>query len=411
MHRMVLAGLMSAVSIVPAFALVARAQEAPVVTEAEFLSVLDGAHPAVREASEATAVARAQVLAASTLENPVLGAVREDPSGIVEQVDWTLSWQLPHPGRRSRIAAREDAVVAASARRTFELVSLRLEMQEVYADWAFASERRDRFRALAGRAAALAERERLRAEKGEASGLEAHRLGLSAQGLEARAALAAADAEEARGRAASWSPDLPPAARPVPPPLPPLPPAPGGRGDIPSVLAAEKELDAARREQEAARRFVLSPEILVGWQRQEAGPESLSGPLFGLAWSVPVFDRHRAGRADSHARLAGSRARLERVRREVAAGRAAARTTYRDLVAALRSAEEALAGNERMLEGIEASFRHGEASLTDLLDTQRSIIDSELAVLDLYEAALRAHRELSRLHPSPPEPDSQEDLP
>ncbi len=410
MHRIALAGLLPALLAVPV--------AAQIVTEAEFLSALDDAHPAVVESAEALALARARVVAVSTLENPVLGVVREDPDGTVEQMDWMLSWQLPATGRRPRIAAREEAAGAAAARLEQRLLSLRLTMQQIYADWALASARHQRLAAQAERVEALAGREGLRAERGEASGLEARRLELAAAGLRTRVALAAASAEQARTRAAGWSPALPPDARPV---LPALPAAPEPGEGHPLVRAAERDLAAATLERQAAGRYVSSPQVSLGWQRQEAGPESIDGPVVGLAWSVPVFARGRAEKAASEARVSAARARLEGVRRQLESARAGTRTSFLRLAEAHGAAEAALGGNQRMLDGTEAAFRHGEASLTDLLETYRSVTESELAVLDLLEAAQAAHRELGRVagqaDPSDdlphltPEPDLSENLP
>ncbi|MEE8525022.1 MAG: TolC family protein [Thermoanaerobaculia bacterium] len=389
MHRFAVAGLLPVLWAAPG-----AAQPSSIVTEAEFLSTLDESHPAVAEASEALSVARARVVAASTLENPVLGAVREDPSGPVAQTDWTISWQLPEADRRPRIAAREEAAGAAEARRSQELLSLRLTMREIFAEWTFAAARGESLRAHAERVEALAAREAARAERGEASGLEAHRLALAAAGLRARVAIAAATAEEARSRARSWYPGLPADAEPL---LPPLPPAPELDEDHLLVRAARADVAAATLEREAAGRFVRSPELSLGWQRQEAGSQSADGPLFGLSWSLPLFGRNQAERSTAEAHVTAARARLERIRREVGSAREGAVTIFRRLAAAFADAEAALTGNERMLEGAEAAFRHGEASLTDLLETQRSATESELTLLELHQAALAAHRELERL--------------
>lgn len=389
MHRLALAGLLPVVLVAPA-----PAQNSTIVTEDEFLAALDASHPAVAASVEALEVARARVVAARTFENPVLAAVREDPTGPVQQTDWTLSWQMPGAGRRPEIEAREQGVGAAEARLAQQLLSLRLTMREVYSEWAHASVRRELLAAQAGRVTSLADREALRAERGEASGLETHRLALAATALELRAAQARAAAGEARARARRWHPDLPAGAQPV---LPALPPAPEPEGEHPLVRAAEADLAAATLERDAAGRFVRSPELSVGWQRQEAGPESVEGPILGLAWSVPALDRNGAEKAAAEARLSGARARLELVRRKVESARRAARATFERLSAALADAETALAENERMLDGAEAAFRAGEASLTDLLETQRSVTESELAALELHAAALEVHRELVRL--------------
>ncbi len=408
MHRLALAGLL------PALFAAAGAAEASVVTEADVLAALDGAHPAVAEKSAAVAVARARVVAAASLENPALGVVREDPSGPVEQTDWTVSWQLPDSDRRLHVEARQEGVTEAEARLAQDLLSLRLTLKAAYADWAVAAARRQHLAAQAERVEALAARQAARAQRGETSGLEAHRLRLAAAGLRARLALADADAAVARGIVQGWVPDLPAGAEPL---LPPLPPAPEPAGGHPLERAAQAELAAATLEQQAAGRFVRSPEIAVGWQRQESGTETLDGPILGLSWSVPLFARKQADRALGEARVAAARARLETVRREMDAGRAAATAAYRRLAAALADAAAARAGNEPMVAGAEAAFRHGEATLTDLLETLRAAAESETAALDLHHAALAAYRQLERLAGTaddsdpPPEPTAQEHTP
>lgn len=394
MHRLALAGV-AAVLVTAA----AGAQNPTILTETEFLAVLDRNHPAVAASAEELAVARARVVEESTLANPVTGVVREDPSGPVAQTDWTVSWQLPHADRRPRVAAHREAAAAAGHRLAQRLRRLRLEMRRVYADWALATARRDRLAAQAERVESLARREAERAERGEASGLEAQRLRLAATDLRSRVALTEAALARARAGAASWYPALPVDARPRLPELPPPPGDEAGDDDDnahPRVRAAEAELAAALLEQRAADRFVASPELSLGWQRQEMGPESVDGPLLGVAWSVPLFDRNQGRRAAAEARIDGARGRLDRARREVRAGLQAAAAAYRRLAAARSDAADALTTGERMLDGAEAAFLHGETGLTDLLETHRAVTDGELTLLDLHGAALAAHRDLER---------------
>ena len=388
MHRFISVGLLGGI-----FA-AAGAQDRQVVTEAEFLSVLDETHPAVRESAEAVGRAEASLLASRTLGNPVVEAVREDPGGPIGQTDVLVSWQLPGAERRPKIRAREGEVGAARRRLAYELLGHRLAMREAYAGWAVAAARRRRLSTQAERVESLARRETARAERGEASGLEARRLGLAAATLRSRVALSAAASERARAEAAAWHPGLAPDARPV---LPDLPAAPLLEGTDAGVLAAEADLAAAELAQLATRPIVASPEVTLGWQEQDVGLGSVDGPIFGVAWSVPLFDRRQAARQSAGAGLEAARARLELAERESTAARTAARTNFARLAAALAAAREELGANERMLDGAEAAFRQGEASLTDLLETHRSVTEAELAVLELHEAALAAHRELERL--------------
>jgi outer membrane protein TolC len=391
MHRFALIGLLGGFFVV---AVAGATQEAPVLTEAEFLSVLDETHPAVRESAEAVASAEAGVLAARTFANPVLEAIREDPQGPIGQTDVLFAWQIPGADRRPEIMAREGEVEAARRRFTDQLLTHRLAMRDAYATWAVAAARRERLSAQAERVEALAEREAVRAERGEASGLEARRLGLAASTLRSRVALAGVAAERARAEAAAWHPGLSADARPV---LPELPEAPALDGADTRVRAAEAALAAAELAQLATRPIVASPELTLGWRRQDLTPGAVDGPIFGVAWAVPLFDRRQAARRSSEAGLEAARARLELAERESAAARTAARSNFARLAAALAEARQELGATERMLDGAEAAFRQGEASLTDLLETHRSVTEAELAVLDLHEAALAAHRELERL--------------
>ena len=375
--------------------------EVQIITETAFLSVLDQLHPAVVERSQELAAARARIVAASTLENPVLGVVREEPDE-VEQTDWLLSWQLPQPGRRARISSTEEAARAAESRLSQDLVVLRLAMRDVYADWASAAARAHRLATHAERVDQLATRVSARAERGEASGLEAHRLRLAATGLAAATALAQADAETARAGVASWHPAIPTNARPQ---MPSLAPPPTEITEHPLVAAARADLAAAELERKAAGRYLRSPELSAGWQRQEVGRDVVDGPTFAFAWPLPLADRNQAQKALADARVIAAASRLEVLESRVDAERVAALANYERLTAAVGTARAALTDNNRMLDAAETAFGHGELTLTDLLETLRSVTEAELTALELQMAALAAHRELERLSGIVPRPD------
>ena len=401
MHRLVLAGLVPALLAAPSAARetptatpTADHAESGVVTEADFLAALDELHPAVIERSRAVVEAQARVTAAGTLENLVFEAVREDPDGPETETEWTLSWQLPQPDRGARVDSERESERAARLRLSQDITELRIEMRRVYADWAAASTREGRLGAQASRVGALAEREAARAARGETSGLEAHRLALAANGLRTRADLAGAAASEARAQARRWNPEVPADARPE---LPTPPAAPDPSGEHPLVAAALAELEAATLAHEAAGRRVRSPALTAGWKRVELGPETADGPVLGISWPLPLIDRNQAERASTEARIVSAEARLESVRRAIAAERSAAIETYERLTTAHARSRAALADNAKMLDAAERAFRLGELGLTDLLETLRSVTESELSTLELRSAALTAHRELERL--------------
>jgi len=390
MHRLAVAGLAPVL-----FTAIAGAQSPPsVITEAEFLSALDEAHPAVLARQRQVADAQANIVAASTLANPQLGVVSEDPSGPVRQLDVLLSWELPRLSRGPEIHAAEREADVAEAQLFEEVLELRITMRQIYAGWAVSTARSERLGAQASRVAELANRERSRAQKGETSGLEAHQLTLAASGLRARLALAEALAVSSRAAARVWRSDIEEDATPL---LPPLPTATDPIGSHPRMDAALAELAAANLASKAAGRYVLLPELVGGWQRQEVGPESFEGPVLGLAWAVPVFARNQAQRSQADARTLAAEANLEMVRREVEAGRAGGLAAYRHLAKAALEAAESIGANERMLAGAVAAFGHGEADVTDLLAMFRLAFDSDMTALDLHEAALAAHRKLERV--------------
>jgi cobalt-zinc-cadmium efflux system outer membrane protein len=368
------------------------------LTEAEFLAPLDDSHPAVLVLARELAAARAGVVAARTLENPELGALREDPTGSVEQLDVTVSWRPPHPGRRRlAIAASEAEVDAAAHRLDEDLLGLELHLREVYGRWALAVARGDRLAGQAARIDALAARERHRAESGESSGLDARRLALAAVETRAALARAGAEADTASAAARAWRPDLPDGVRPALPELPDLGAAPDAVH--PRIAALEAELAAARRERELVARVVGMPEVVAGWQRQDGGTEVAEGPILGLAWPVPLFDRNRSERLSADARVREVSARLELARRRLAAEREGRRAAYRRLREAALDATAAADAGGPAVEAATAAFRLGEMDLTDLLETLRSSTAAELAALELREAALAAGRELVRVAP------------
>jgi len=371
------------------------ASGARAVTETDFLSAVNPAHPAVVRWREAVGAARANAIATATLENPSLGLAYENPSGGGRQVDLYLSWQLPEPSRRLRLDAAQRSVEAAEASFSDDLLSLRSTLRRAYADWALAAARVNVLSLHRQRLGELAKREKVRAERGESSGLEARRLTLATTEAASRVALALASLAVARADARAWWPDLPAGAAPE---LPPLTPPPHAADDEhPRMLAAEATLAQRRLVRQLADRTVATPELVAGWQRQESGDESFTGPIFGLSWALPTFDRKRAQRALAQVRLEAAEASLEAVRRELTAQADGASATYRHLAAAVADAAKTEADNRSMVTATVAAFELGEVSVTDLLETLRAATEAELTALGLRAGALAAHRDLERL--------------
>lgn len=396
MHRLVLTGLLSVMFALLSFSSVAGDDGSPpsLISEDEFLSALDIQHPAVLDKAQAIGLAEAGVVAATTWQNPTLGLARENPSGPQSLTEWTLSWQLPEASRRLQRQARKGQLDAARARFDFDLVALRSLWKEAYAQWAVAAQRRQQLVTRSQQLEALLEQQLARADKGEASGLDARRLRLATADSKARFELLQADLEAARAEISAWYPDLPAHAEPQ---LPPLPPPSSLESDHALLRAGRSEVAAAELERRIAQRLITTPELTLGWQRQEDGNQSADGVLLGVAWSIPFFDRKRAEQAVATAQLTAARGRLEMTERQIASRRTAALAAYERLRNATAAAEQELVDNGSMLQAAGTAFRYGESDLTDLLDIQRAVTDSESTWLDLYQAALAAHRRLQQL--------------
>jgi outer membrane protein TolC len=365
------------------------------LTEEEFLGALREGHPALVATTERLAVAEGARAGAGRLSNPRLAASWELPEETTQQSTWSVAWVPPLDGRRGlRVRASEAALEAASADVALANLGAREAMRAVFAAWAVGSERQRLTTTHLDKVQRLVSQMNARAESGEESGLAAGRLRLVAVELEAVHAQAAAEEASARRRASAWSTEAEGAS----PVLPDLPEAPLDF-DIdlasPSIRARESELAQAEYEARLAGRFLVFPELEAGWQTQEdiAG-ESFSGPIFGAAWTVPLFDRQQGDRAQADRRLAAARAQLEftttMARAEFEAAREAYTALRQSALASIASVTEA----DALVDAASASYTAGESSLTDLLETLRSVLATRLATLDLYSAALDAHRNL-----------------
>jgi outer membrane protein TolC len=177
--------------------------------------------------------------------------------------------------------------------------------------------------------------------------------------------------------------------------------APVSTAEHPRLAALRAELEAARLTERLAARILEMPEVIGGWQRQDAGAEVAEGPILGLAWAVPLFDRRRGERIAARARVEALEARFTLADREIAAARSSLLAAYAQLRAAAVDANEAAADSPGVVTAAMAAFRAGETALTDLLETLRSATAAEVAALELHAQALAAQRELERASPDP----------
>ena len=393
MHFLRLYVLISFLRVLPA-----PAQET--LTESAFLAPFDENHLAVQALTEDLARAGGARRRAGTLGNPRVDFDREAPGDNPLQTTWTAAWAPPLDGRRSLARQVADAgLEAARAQFSADRIRLRREIRKAYADWALSVERRDVLKSQKEMVANLAEQTRRRAEAGEESGIAARRLALASAEIGAELAIAKADAIRAEALARAWRPDLPPNARVSRPPLDAAPPA---TGTIrPEVEALRFEVRQAELEGRLSRRFFVFPELYAGWQTLRQQGVTHGGPVYGVSWSIPLFDRFQASRLEADQRKKALEARLTLTSARIQAEIEAARSAYKQLAATASEQAEALADTQKIVEGVAASFRSGESTVTDVVETLRSVREARSREIDLYAQALETQRALEAASATP----------
>ncbi|HKI04928.1 MAG TPA: TolC family protein, partial [Thermoanaerobaculia bacterium] len=288
------------------------AQGSTTLTEEELIAAVTADHPAAVAVAGEREIAAAEALRASLLPNPAVQASVEEPKGAARETAAGVTWTPPLDGRRAlRREAAEKGLAAAESRLEAARFRLRLDLRAVYADWAFAWERRELLAGQLSRIGELAERARARASAGEIPGLAARRFTL--EEAQARTDLGRAEARLAAARAAvaAWYPGNLQDVRPASRPLPPAAPAAGAPPDLarrPDLIARERELERAEVLRKLSARIFEAPELGLGWKRIEDTSADASGPVVSAGWTVPLFDRRQADRREAEARLSTARA-------------------------------------------------------------------------------------------------------
>lgn len=366
----------------------------PVVTETAFLEAVGPEHPSWLSLEGGISDAEAEVRRAAVLPNPVAAFGREAPNGLRAENTWLLTWRPPLDGRRGPTrAAAAAGLRAARADLAADRLLVRGELRRVYAAWALGAARVALVGSHVERLEHTADVLRRRAETGEASGLAARRIRLSAE----LAAVALARAEAAHVRAlaevAGLWPGVPGGVRPE---LPGLPPPPPGTDVLerPDLVALEERVDQEALRAKAAGRFWGFPELAFGWQTIRGDGPNIGGPLFAVSWSVPLFDRDQGRRAEAEGRARVLGARRTLARRRAEAEVEGTRTAYVVLSAAARRAGELARTTEAVVRGTRAAFEAGEATVTDLNDALRAAFAVEVEALELLGEALAAGRAL-----------------
>ena len=363
------------------------------LTEAECLAPLTEGHPAIVALTERLARAEGE-LRAATLLNPELGFDREAPDGATSQSVYWLSWQPPVDGRRGlRKRAAEAGMRAAASDFDWAKLQLRVTLRAAYAQWALSVERRDILSEHVAKIRRLAERARVRAETGEEAGLDARRLALAAAEVQSELALAEAGVTRVGGTIRVLQPKLAAGVRPVRPAMPGVP-SNLDWSERPDVEARRSETQQAEFERRLSGRVLEPPGITAGWTRLDEASGTVAGPVFGVSWSLPLFDRNQGRRAEAARNVAIAEAQLELAEARAQTEFDVAHAVYAQLRVAATQMMAGTADADGLVASAAASFDAGEATLTDLLETLRSVLSTRLAALELYYNALEAHRDL-----------------
>jgi len=321
---------------------------AQVLTEQQFLDDTLPGHPAIAAAEAEVTAASGVRRQAGIVDNPEIAWGRENPDIVPRQDIFVLNWRLPFDGRRHRMDAADAAIDVSSSELEATRLRIRLEMRSLFASWYIAVQREAVLQANLDRTRRLSDRMLARAQDGESSGLEARRIALEVEMLGLEAAAARAEARARRSAAASWSAKVAGDVEPVLPLLP-TPPSTIGIGDRHDIRALSYGVVAAESRHQLQKRVLEPPVISLGWTEIADGVRSFDGPVFGLSWPVPLFDRNQG-------------------RREAA--------------------------DSDVVDTMLAVFEAGEASLTDVLDALRATVDVRMARIETLAHALAAEREL-----------------
>jgi cobalt-zinc-cadmium efflux system outer membrane protein len=303
---------------------------AQVLTEHQFLDSALVNHPGVAAAEAAEAAAAGARRQAGIVENPVVSWEREQPNTAIREDTLKLDWRLPFDGRKHRLAAGDAALAASKSNLESTLLGVRLEMRALFAAWYIAAEREEVLEVHLDRTNRLARWLRARAEEGEAAGVEAKRLDLEVEVFERQLVSARAAASAERAAAAVWSDLVSGEVRPQRPILP-MPPSTVDVGDHPDLQAAAHRVAEAEAVQRLQRRSLESPDISLGWKRLGEEGLSFDGPVYGIAWPLPVFDRNQGNRDAATAKASVARSRLELEKRLAEQRALATLAAYNDL--------------------------------------------------------------------------------
>lgn len=368
---------------------------------------------ALRIARAEAAEARGTARQSRAYFNPSASLVREVLSGgaddywettigVEQRVEWPGRTVARGRAASRRIDAAEAGFAADSLRLAFRVrrayvVAWRAEEVETALDRAATTVRR---------LATAAERRR---EEGDLSGYDLRRLRVERARMEGALSGARLEAEAARRALATLV--LPEADQVGPANALTGRPPPIDRAraiaaleERPDVLAAARSVEAAVAEATAAARgWIPAPTLSAGYKDQADG---LSGPVFGLALPLPLFDREMGAARAAEARRVAAEARQELRRREARTDILSALDRYessRERLATL--GDRLVADADELLEIARVAYDEGEMTLVELLDATDAFRAGRISAAELRAETWIAYFDLLRATGHGPEGD------
>ena len=163
------------------------------------------------------------------------------------------------------------------------------------------------------------------------------------------------------------------------------------RGDLKAAAAAKAGSEIELR---LSKRIFSAPELMAGWQTQEAPGLSYSGPVFSVTLAVPILDHRQADKALAAAQRSRAEAELAALEARAQAEIGGARAAYERLAREAGERERHAAELPAMTHAAVLAYRLGETTLTDFLDTVRAALAASVRGIDTYALALESHRGL-----------------
>jgi len=354
--------------------------------------------PRLRAQYATLGVARAGLLEAVRLPNPVFGYVSLEPSGggpsqITRSVSLSLADLLLLPSRRSAAQAEYEHARLLMAGTILDAALATEEAWYVFAAADQVARMRERVAVAAGTSAALAERFYTAGNIPELQLARERAAAANARVAARRAAVEVARAKTSLNLAmgldathgARWTADtqLPPAvsAEDSADTLAAL--AEAGRLD---VIAARGAVEAKQSIARATRGFRWLGDAEVGFEREsELDGERLRGPAFGI--EVPIFDQGQGRVAEAGAAVLAAQAELAQV--ELEAGHAVA--LARDGVSAARAVVDDY--RDRLVPQRELVVRRAQERFNFMLIGSFELLDALEEKYDAYEGYVESLRD------------------